>query len=155
MNPKTMSHKISRTLKSSEIPKPPNAEWYRIILAIFYPPLKQIWGCFGLFLQAQKGEREIPISQNWLKGQNMATAHGQGMPRRAVRARGISRARILVLFCAVFSGFVVSANLAQNRAWIIILPKVETNDRMRSRTSISTSEQTAKGAVCLCYCVFV
>ena len=26
-----------------------------IILAIFYPPLKQIWGCFGLILQTWKG----------------------------------------------------------------------------------------------------
>ena len=26
-----------------------------IPLAIFYPPLKYIWSCFGLFLQAQKG----------------------------------------------------------------------------------------------------
>ena len=26
-----------------------------IILAIFYPPLKQIWGCVWLFLQAQEG----------------------------------------------------------------------------------------------------
>ena len=40
------------------------------ILAIFYPPLKQIWGCVWLFCRLR---REILISQNWLKGQNMAT----------------------------------------------------------------------------------
>ena len=27
----------------------------RGILAIFYPPLKQIWGCVWLFLQVQEG----------------------------------------------------------------------------------------------------
>ena len=40
------------------------------ILAIFYPPLKYLGGCFWLFYKLR---RETPISQNWLKGRNMAT----------------------------------------------------------------------------------
>ena len=36
-----------------------------IILAIFYPPLKYLGGCFWLFYRLR---RETPISQNWLKG---------------------------------------------------------------------------------------
>ena len=35
------------------------------ILAIFYPPLKYILGCFWWFCRLR---REIFISQNWLKG---------------------------------------------------------------------------------------
>ena len=39
-------------------------------LAIFYPPLKYLGGCVWLFCRLR---REAPISQNWLKGLNMAT----------------------------------------------------------------------------------
>ena len=35
------------------------------LLAIFYPPLKYLGGCFWLFYRLR---RETPISQNWLKG---------------------------------------------------------------------------------------
>ena len=35
------------------------------ILAIFYPPLKYLGGCFWLFYRLR---RETPISQNWLEG---------------------------------------------------------------------------------------
>ena len=47
-----------------------HAVTYPYPLAIFYPPLKYLGGCFWLFYRLR---RETPISQNWPKGYNMAT----------------------------------------------------------------------------------
>ena len=67
--------------------------WLPTILAIFYPPLKQIWGCVWLFLQAQKGNNYFTELAERVEYGNYAYTTGirpvlfDGHLRRMARAR--------------------------------------------------------------------